>query len=92
MVEGEGARRLLGVLLDVLADLERYRRTIDRERLRTDRDAQYMVLHALYVAAQAAIDLALHLGAYARLPEATSYQDAFHRLAEAEILDALGGW
>lgn len=47
-----------------------------------------MVLHALYVAAQAAIDLALHAAADAEQPSASTYQQAFERLAAAGRLDA----
>jgi uncharacterized protein YutE (UPF0331/DUF86 family) len=47
-----------------------------------------MVLHALYVATQSALDLAMHLGADAGLPQAETYQDAFRRLGEAGWLEA----
>jgi len=87
MVDADSVRRLHGVLLDALSDLRRYRESIPRERLRSDRDAQHMVLHALYVAVQAALDLAMHLGADAGLPEAGSYQDAFRRLGEAGVVE-----
>jgi len=87
MVDADSVRRLHGVLLDALSDLRRYRESIPRERLRSDRDAQHMVLHALYVAVQAALDLAMHLGADAGLPEAGSYQDAFRRLGEAGVAE-----
>jgi uncharacterized protein YutE (UPF0331/DUF86 family) len=97
MVEAESARRLLNVLLDCLSDLGRYRSSITRDQLGTQRDAQHMVLHALYVAVQAAVDLAMHVGADEGLPEATTYQDAFRRLADAglierELAERLAGW
>lgn len=97
MVAAEKAKRLLGVLADALADLTRYRREVTREQLASSRDAQHMVLHALYVAVQAAVDLAMHLGADAGLPQAATYQDAFRRLGEAKLIEEglaqrLAGW
>lgn len=97
MVQADVARRLLGVLLDNLADLRRYRETLTRSALRGQRDLQHMVLHALYVTIQASVDLALHAAADLALPQATTYQDAFRRLGEAGLLDAalaerLAGW
>jgi uncharacterized protein YutE (UPF0331/DUF86 family) len=97
MVQREAASRFLGVLLDNLADLRRYRDCIDRARLHSDRDAQHMVLHALYVAVQASVDLALHIGANAGLPQSATYQEAFRRLGEAGLIDRdlaarLAGW
>lgn len=88
MVDRETIRRRLAVLQDALADLRRYRGKYDAHALTRDRDAQHMVLHALYVAAQAAIDLALHAAADAEQPSASTYQQAFERLAAAGRLDA----
>ena len=88
MVGEERARRLLTELLGSISDLERYRQSVTREELRASRDRQHMVLHALYVATQSALDLAMHLGADAGLPQAETYQDAFRRLGEAGWLDA----
>jgi len=53
----------------------------------TSRDIQHMVLHALYVAAQSAVDLAMHIRADAGLPQAGSYEDAFRRLGEAGTIE-----
>lgn len=61
-------RLRLGVLLDSLGDLRRYAERYDLDRLETDRDVQRMVLHALYTASQAAIDLALHMAADGEQP------------------------
>jgi uncharacterized protein YutE (UPF0331/DUF86 family) len=76
------------MLQDTLADLRRYRAKYDQRALLADRDAQHMVLHALYIAAQSAIDLALHAGADAESPASTTYQQAFERLAAAGRLDS----
>jgi uncharacterized protein YutE (UPF0331/DUF86 family) len=87
MVDRETIRRRLSILQDALADLRRYRAKYDAAALAADRDVQHMVLHALYVAAQAAIDLALHAAADAEQASPTTYQQAFERLAAAGRLD-----
>lgn len=97
MVDRDKARRLLSELTGCLADLERYREHVTAEELRKSRDTQHMVLRALYVATQAAVDLAMHLCADAGLPQPVTYQDSFRRLAEAgdveaELADRLAAW
>ncbi len=97
MVAREKARRVLSELLDCLSDLERYRDRLTPAELRESRDAQHMVLRALYVAAQSAVDLAMHVAADAGLPQAATYGDAFRRLAESGRIDRalaerLAGW
>jgi uncharacterized protein YutE (UPF0331/DUF86 family) len=97
MVDQETIRRRLAVLMDALSDLRRYRDRFDAATLISDRDAQHMVLHALYIAAQAAIDLALHGSAAAEQPMAVTYQQAFERLAASGRINAtlarrLMGW
>ena len=87
MVGRDVLRRRLAVLQDALADLRRYRSRFDASALRSDRDAQHMVLHAMYIAAQAAIDVALHAASAAEQPEATTYQQAFEHLALAGLLE-----
>jgi uncharacterized protein YutE (UPF0331/DUF86 family) len=87
VVQADKAQRLLSVLLDSIADLKRYRATITREHMKNDRDTQHMVLHAMYVCVQAALDLALHASADAGLPQASTYQDAFRRIAELGWID-----
>jgi len=97
MVERKRALRLLNVLLDALGDLRRYGSQVKIEDLREQRDAQNMVLHALYLAIQSAIDLSFHIIADEGLPRPTSYQQAFLELGDAGLLDAglarrLAGW
>ena len=87
MVDREVVRRRLALLQDALADLRRYRAKYDRQALVADRDVQHMVLHAMYVAAQAAIDLALHAASDAEQPTSATYQQAFERLTNAGRLD-----
>lgn len=90
-------RQRLDIMLDALSDLRRYRESIDRETMIGDRDTQHMVSHALYVAAQAAIDVALHALADTEAPIAPTYRDAFRQLAVAgrvpkELAQRLEGW
>ncbi len=97
MVDPDTIRRRLAVLQDALADLRRYRARFDAAALASDRDAQHMVLHALYLAAQAAIDVALHASADAEQPSAATYQQAFARLADSgrldpELAERMKGW
>lgn len=97
MVDRDKAERLLQVLLDALSDLNRYATTVTLGQLQSHRDTQHMVLHALYVAVQSMVDLALHIAADAGLPQPPSYRGIFQHLAEASLLDAefaqrLEGW
>jgi uncharacterized protein YutE (UPF0331/DUF86 family) len=87
MVGEDGARRLLTELLGSVSDLKRYRVRVTRHELRTSRDVQHMMLQRCTWATQSALDLAMHLGADAGLPQAETYQDAFRRLGEAEWLE-----
>ena len=56
-----------------------------------------MVLHALYLVVQAAIDLAFHIGASKGVPRPSTYQQAFIELARAgalerQLAERLAGW
>jgi uncharacterized protein YutE (UPF0331/DUF86 family) len=86
VVDPDKASRLLVVLLDAIADLRRYHQSVTREELRSSRDKQHMVLHALYVAVQAAVDLAQHWAADRGLAQPSTYQAAFRNLEEAQLL------
>ncbi|MDI7266913.1 MAG: DUF86 domain-containing protein [Myxococcota bacterium] len=97
MVAHERLERRLEILRDNLADLRRYASRIPPGGLSSDRDAQHMVLHALYVATQAAIDAGSHVLADRGLPRATTYAAVFERLAEAGVLsrdlaERMAGW
>ena len=97
MVRADVVRQRLDVLLDALADLRRYRDTVSRSRMHDDRDTQHMVLHAMYVAVQAAIDLALHALADSERRLGSTYREAFRQLADAELIslalaNRLEGW
>jgi uncharacterized protein YutE (UPF0331/DUF86 family) len=80
-----------------LATLDRYQRTVDRDRLVQDVDAQNMVLFALYRAVQGAIDLGQHLIAERGLPVPGAYREVFRSLSAAGLLTLdlgarLQGW
>ena len=71
-------------LAAALSDLVRYRAGVQPGDLERDRDRRNMVLHALLVAIQSAIDLAHRLIAERRLRRPDTYREAF------EILDHAG--
>jgi len=75
-----------------LEDLARYRQAFDLPRLLADRDAQRLVLHAMYVATQACIDEAQQRVAELGLATSNTYRDAFLVLSQAGHLPhELGG-
>lgn len=88
MVDSDKARRLIQVLLDALSDLERYQRRFTEEELASNRDAQHMVLHAMYLAVQATVDLAMHVAADRGLPQPPTYRAVFRQLADAAVIAA----
>jgi uncharacterized protein YutE (UPF0331/DUF86 family) len=97
VVDEDKARRLLAVLLDAIADLKRYRIRLTEAQLSSSRDDQHMVLHALYIAVQATVDLALHITADEGLPQSTTYRTAFRPLVDSGIIapalaERLEGW
>lgn len=88
MVERDKLVRLLDILRDNVSDLRRYATRFSQEDLARKRDAQHMVLHAMYVATQAMIDCANHVLADRGLPRAATYAAIFDRLDEADVLPA----
>jgi uncharacterized protein YutE (UPF0331/DUF86 family) len=97
MVDADKARRLLSVLLDAVADLRRYREQSTEAQLSSSRDDQHMVLHALYVAVQSTVDLALHVAADRGFPQSSTYRTAFRPLVDSGIIalplaERLEGW
>ena len=87
----------LGLLLEMLALIERYAGTVQRADLEHDRETWLKVRGALEVAAQCAIDLALAMISRRGLGIPQTYRDAFSLLARAGVLDAelateLEGW
>jgi len=97
MVRPEAVRPRLTILQNALSDLRRYRERFGRDQFLADRDAQNMVLFALYLAAQAAIDLATHAVADAEGSAPATYQEAFREAARigllpSELCARLTGW
>lgn len=70
---------------EALEDWERYQ-SIPLEDLLKERDLRNMVLHALLVSTQAAIDIANHLIAERGLRKPTNYREAFKILGEAGLI------
>jgi uncharacterized protein YutE (UPF0331/DUF86 family) len=71
-----------------LGRLERYVRDVSRDRLLAEEEAQDVVFHALFVAAQASADLVLQVCAVRKVATGRTYADAFRALGEAGLLDA----
>ena len=97
MVKPEAVRSRLAVLQNALSDLRRYQVRFGREEFLADRDAQNMVLFALYLAAQAAIDLAAHAVADAEGAAPATYQETFREasrigLLPPDLCNRLTGW
>jgi len=87
----------LRALWEALADLEGFAADVSREDLLTDRRTQLMVLHALFIASQSTIDLALQAVKALEIPSDGTYRDAFRGLAtagqlDAELTNGLQGW
>ncbi|MDI7267310.1 MAG: DUF86 domain-containing protein [Myxococcota bacterium] len=66
-----------------LADLVRYRDTLDQERFRRERDLQYQVLFPLTMAIQCCVDAGNHVVAEEGLPRPGAAAEVFARLADA---------
>lgn len=97
MADLERFLSLLEQLRQALATLERYRATIDRDRLLSDVDTQNMLLFALYRAVQLALDLGQHVIAERGLPVPSAYREVFRVLSDAGLISAelspeLQGW
>jgi uncharacterized protein YutE (UPF0331/DUF86 family) len=81
----------------MLSLLDRYRGSVTRDELETDRETWLKVRGALEVAAQCAIDLALALVSRRQLGVPQTYRDAFAILARNGVIDPalaakLEGW
>ncbi|MHC1591365.1 MAG: type VII toxin-antitoxin system HepT family RNase toxin [Candidatus Helarchaeales archaeon] len=68
-----------------LSDWERYQK-ITLEEFRNSRDTQNMVLHALLISIQSAIDIANHVIAENKLNRPSTYRECFDILANAGML------
>jgi uncharacterized protein YutE (UPF0331/DUF86 family) len=72
-------------LNDALTDWENYQ-SISVEELREDRDKRNMVLHALLVSIQAAIDIATYIIAQRGLEKPSTYRETFEILGRKKII------
>lgn len=85
MLDKERVTQHLRELDEALKDWERYR-AISLAELHSDRDKRNMVLHALLVSIQAAIDIANHVIADRKLRRPSSYREAFEILSEEHLI------
>lgn len=89
MVNKQAILDLMGELDAVLADLEKYKETITSiDAFTADRDRQHMVLHAMLVAVQSAIDIANRIISEKNLKRPDSYREVFEILKSAGVIDA----
>ena len=72
-------------LEESLKDWERYQ-WYSLEELRKDRDKRNMVLHAMLISIQAAIDISSHLISKNQLKRPTTYRETFELLGQAGII------
>jgi uncharacterized protein YutE (UPF0331/DUF86 family) len=72
-------------LNDALTDWENYQ-SISVEELREDRDKRNMVLHAMLVSIQAAIDIATYIIAQRGLEKPSTYRETFEILGRKKII------
>ncbi len=85
MFDQEGITDHIIELEQAIIDWKRYQK-IKLDELKTDRDKRNMVLHALLVSIQAAIDIANHIIASKKLPRPSTYRESFSILADAQFL------
>ena len=87
MVDKKGILEHFRELNEALKDWERYQ-TISLRELRSDRDKQNMVLHALLVSIQASIDIANHIIAERSLQKPSTYRETFEILSKEGIISS----
>ena len=85
MVRDGGIPAHLRELDAAVSDWERYQ-SITLDVLRTDRDKQNMVLHALLVSIQASIDIANHLIATSSSRRPETYRESFAILSDEGLI------
>ena len=80
--------RILSHLRELSASLEDWRRyqDISIEELQMDRDKRNMVLHAMLISTQSAIDIATYIIAEKGLRKPSTYRETFEILEEQRIL------
>jgi len=88
VVDIESLLTHLRELKEAYKDLLRYQQEVTFQDLKESRDKRNMVLHALLVSIQAAIDIANHLIVEEGLRRPESYREAFDILQENDLLPA----
>jgi len=80
--------RIISHLRELSESLEDWRRyqSISIEELRMDRDKRNMVLHALLISIQSAIDIATYVIAENGLRKPSTYRETFEILGEERII------
>ena len=80
--------RIISHIRELSESLEDWRRyqSISIEELRMDRDKRNMVLHALLISIQSAIDIATYVIAENGLKKPSTYRETFEILEEAQII------
>ena len=96
MLDRERVLAYLAELVAALEDWERYRSRISQEQLLRDRDTRNMVLHAMLVAIQAAIDIGQHILVAHRWERPGSYRETFdllvaHGVVSQDLGEQLAG-
>ena len=85
MFDEKGILDHLRELNESLKDWERYQ-AISLEELHTDRDKRNMVLHALLISIQSAVDIANHIIAEKGFRKPSTYRESFEILYEEGII------
>jgi len=85
MFDERGILDHLRELSESLKDWKRYQ-SIPLEELHTDRDKRNMVLHALLISIQSAIDIANHIIAEKGLRKPSTYRESFEILYEEGLI------
>jgi len=88
MFDSQGIFEHIKELEEALQDVRRYKSSITLEDLVADRDKRNMVLRALQVAIQSAIDIANHIIAEYRFPTPLTYKESFQILKEKGMLSS----
>jgi uncharacterized protein YutE (UPF0331/DUF86 family) len=85
MFDDKGILDHIRELNESLKDWERYQ-SISLEELHTDRDKRNMILHALLISIQSAIDIANHIIADKGFRKPSTYRESFEILYEEGLI------
>ncbi|HEY9206559.1 MAG TPA: DUF86 domain-containing protein [Candidatus Methanoperedens sp.] len=85
ILDRDGVIGHLRELNAAIGDWDRYR-SISLEDLKNDRDKMNMVLHAMLVSIQSAVDISNHLIAEKKLRKPATYRETFEIVHEAGLI------